>query len=291
MARPKQDGLLYFSFDTDFFYADKRIKRLHTKFENDGLIFYIYLLTEIYRNGYYIRWDEEFAEDVAADLHLKEGFIEQVLTFLRTRSLLTVSILATGDTIITSPGIQRRYQEAVKSRRREVYVNSEIWLLSKNETATYIKVIQNQNKSCGNESKSCRNESKSCGNDTKESKGKERKEKQRACVHMVDDFVSVYPKKCNRHQTEIAYIQLIGDGVETEENLVIAAQNYADACRILGTQERYIKNAENFLRDFAFEEYLPGKYKKPERGKKGGFNDFSQNSYNFEQLEKEIVSN
>ena len=26
MARPKQDGLLYFSFDTDFFYADKRIK-------------------------------------------------------------------------------------------------------------------------------------------------------------------------------------------------------------------------------------------------------------------------
>ena len=68
MARPKQDGLFYFSFDTDFFYADKRIKRLQSKFGNDGLIFYIYMLTEIYRNGYYISWNEESAEDAAADL-------------------------------------------------------------------------------------------------------------------------------------------------------------------------------------------------------------------------------
>ena len=41
MARPKQNGLLYFPFDTDFFYADKRIKRFHAKFGNDGSIFYI----------------------------------------------------------------------------------------------------------------------------------------------------------------------------------------------------------------------------------------------------------
>ena len=53
MARPKKDGLLYFSFDTDFFYADNRIKALRARYGSDGLIFYIYLLTEIYRNGYY----------------------------------------------------------------------------------------------------------------------------------------------------------------------------------------------------------------------------------------------
>ena len=114
MARPKQDGLLYFSFDTDFFYADKRIKRLHTRYGNDGMLFYIYLLTEIYRNGYYIRWDEESIEDAMDDLHLTEGLIEQIMTFLVSRSLLTKRILANSDTIITSPGIQKRYQEAVK---------------------------------------------------------------------------------------------------------------------------------------------------------------------------------
>lgn len=94
MARPKQDGLLYFSFDTDFFYADKRIKRFHSKYGNDGLIFYIYLLAEIYRKGYYINWDEETADDIASDLHLKEGFIEQVLAYLVSRSLLTMRTLA-----------------------------------------------------------------------------------------------------------------------------------------------------------------------------------------------------
>ena len=105
MARHKQDGLLYFSFDTDFFYADKRIKRFHAKFGNDGIIFYIYLLTEIYRNGYYISWDEDTADDIATDLRLKEGFIEQVMTYLRGRSLLEMRTLSTGVTIITSPGI------------------------------------------------------------------------------------------------------------------------------------------------------------------------------------------
>ena len=204
MARPKQDGLLYFSFDTDFFYADKRIKRLQAKFGNDGLIFYIYLLTEIYRNGYYISWDEESTEDAAADLSLKEGFIEQVLEYLRGRSLLAMSKLSTEVTIITSPGIQKRYQEAVKSRKRDVYVDAEIWLLKKEKTADYIKVI-------GNESKSCGNESKSCGNNVKESKVNnniicapkphEQEPEQKKNDQLSKDFeiiYGIYPKKIGK---------------------------------------------------------------------------------------------
>ena len=101
MARPKQDGLLYFSFDTDFFYADKNIKRLKARYGNNGLLFYIYLLTEIYRNGYYIRWDLESIDDAIDILNVTEGFIKQVMTFLVSRSLLTkISILANLDTIL-----------------------------------------------------------------------------------------------------------------------------------------------------------------------------------------------
>lgn len=171
MARPKQDGLLYFSFDTDFFYADKRIKRLHSRYGSDGMLFYIYLLTEIYRNGYYIRWDAESMDDAMDDLHLTEGFIEQVMTFLVSRSLLVKRTLTNPDTIITiqkegdnrpqcelaeggngqeraevitSPGIQKRYQEAVKGRKRQFEVNAEIWLLDEEETASCIKVANNK---------------------------------------------------------------------------------------------------------------------------------------------------
>ena len=295
MARHKQDGLIYFPFDTDFFYADKRIKRLHAKFGNDGLIFYIYLLTEIYRNGYYTSWDEDIEDDISIDLHLKEGFIEQVMTYLRGRSLLTESTLSTGVTIITSPGIQKRYQEAVKSRKRDVHVDSEIWLLDKEETAAYIKVTRNDNKSCGNDNKSCRNDNKSCGNDIKESKVNESKvNKNNARADIVIErfefFWCCYPLDRNRYLAEQAYIGVITDGIYTENDLVDSAKNYAEYCKVTCTDKIY--HADNFLKKCIFEDYLPGKYRKPAPKKsKNGFNDFEQNDYDFEKLEKELLSN
>lgn len=201
MSRPKQDGLKYFSLDTDFFYADKRIKRLHSRFGNDGLIFFIYLLTEIYRVGYYARWDEDLIDD-ALGLNFTEGFIEQVMSFLVSRSLLVKRILTGPDTgitiqkegdgrpqcelagdgdgqkkvtVITSPGIQRRYQEAVKSLRRDIYVDADIWLLDSKETACYIKVTHFDGKSEKNPDKSGKNESKSRKNPINKKKLKEMK--------------------------------------------------------------------------------------------------------------------
>ena len=261
MARPRQDGLLYFSFDTDFFYADQRIKRLHSRYGSDGMLFYIYLLTEIYRNGYYIKWDGESVENAMDDLHLKEGLIEQVMTFLVSRSLLCKSTLANSDTIITSPGIQKRYQEAVKSRKRDVYVDAEIWLLDEKDTAAYIKVAYNQNKSCGNENKSCGNKSKSCGNDIKESKGKEskenkRKEKDIPRAEQFEDFWAAYPNKQRRYQAEKAYCDLILSGTISEPELVASAVNYAEYVRESG-DKMYLPN--NFLEKCIFSDYLEAK--------------------------------
>lgn len=293
MARPKQDGLLYFSFDTDFFYADKRIKRLHSKYGNDGLIFYIYLLTEIYRNGYYISWDEESAEDATEDLHLREGFTEQVLTYLASRSLLTMSKLANSVTIITSPGIQKRYQEAKKGCKRQIEVDSEIWLLSKEETASCIKVTHNASNFEKNPSNSEKNTSNSEKNHIKESKVKESKVKQRECLQRFENFISAYPKDCNRYLTETAYCDLVKNGLETEDNLVSCAENYAEAMRIKEKPEDYIKNAENFLKDMVFEQYLPGKYKRPEERKKpkNPFCNFEQHNYDFDAIERDILAN
>ncbi len=265
MARPRQDGLLYFSFDTDFFYADQRIKRLHSRYGSDGMLFFIYLLTEIYRNGYYIRWDGESVDNAIDDLHLTEGLIEQVMTFLVSRSLLYKSTLANSDTVITSPGIQKRYQEAVKSRKRDVYVDAEIWLLDENDTAAYIKVGNNQNKSCVNENKSCGNESKSCGNGIKESKGKKSKENKRKEKHIpraerFEDFWAAYPNKQRRYQSEKAYCDLILSGTISEPELVAAAVNYAEYARESG-DKMYLPN--NFLEKCIFSDYLEAK---PESG-------------------------
>lgn len=118
-----------------------------------------------------------------------------------------------------------------------------------------------------------------------------------ACVRAMgelrrfEDFISAYPKDCNRHLTETVYCDLVDNGMETEDNLVSCAENYAEACRIEGKRERYIKNAENFLKDTVFEQYLPGKYKKPAPKKqKNSFNSFPQREYDFGELEKKLLA-
>lgn len=178
MARPKRDGLLYFSLDTDFFYADRRIRALKSRFGSDGIVLYIYLLTEIYREGYYTRWNTDSIESAMDELGFTEGLIEQIMTFLVSRSLLMkVSILAGSDAVITSPGIQKRYQEAAKSLRRDVIVNREIWLLNEDETASFIKFNNNPDKSSINPDKSSKNESNYSENPLKENKINKSKDK------------------------------------------------------------------------------------------------------------------
>ena len=107
-----------------------------------------------------------------------------------------------------------------------------------------------------------------------------------------NSFWEAYPKKRNILKAEEAYRQILFEDSSLEEKDVEAAAcNYAEAVRILGTEERYILNPENFLGKGAFMDYLPGKYKKPERKTGGQFNQFMQNDYDFEALEKELVSN
>ena len=139
MPRQQKPGLSYFPLDVDFF-TDNKIRILRARFGNNGIAVYIYLLCEIYKKGYYMEWNDDFKFILAADLNLSDGFIEQVLTFLLERSLLD-STLFKSDTILTSPGIQKRYQLAVKERAKKTpVVIKGFWLLEADETEPFIKV-------------------------------------------------------------------------------------------------------------------------------------------------------
>ncbi len=175
MARPKKQGLDYFPFDVNFF-SDKKIKIVKARFGNDGVIIYLYLLCEIYKNGYFIVWDSDYKFIIADELNISDGLIEQVLKFLFERSLLQ-SILLNSDTFITSPSVQRRFQEIAKTRKNPVSVPKELWLLSKEETQSCIKVTPKQGFSENNPCFSERNPDKSEINSIKESKVKESKGK------------------------------------------------------------------------------------------------------------------
>ena len=120
---------------------------------------------------------------------------------------------------------------------------------------------------------------------------KRQKTKDISPAERFEEFLAAYPKDSSRYLAETAYDDLLLTGKVTEDELVMCARNYAEWCRILGRKEPYIKNAENFLREFIFEKYLPSNYKKPEAEVKNSWNQIMKHDYDFEQIEEEILAN
>ena len=114
MARPRKEGMAYFSFDVDFF-SNKKIKILKARYGSDGITIFLYLLCEIYKNGYYLKIDDDFEFIISDDLNMDCNKVKQVLNFLLERSLFDNKLFQ-SDKVLTSAGIQKRFQLAVKSR-------------------------------------------------------------------------------------------------------------------------------------------------------------------------------
>ncbi len=140
MARPKKKGLSYFPFDIDFF-EDNKIRILKARYKSDGIFMYIFLLTEIYRsdNGYYIQVDDDFEYILSEQLFMDVTKVKQVLNFLLKRSLFNDKLFSV-DKVLTSAGIQRRWQLAKKESARKSPIEvGRYWLLSEEETEPFIK--------------------------------------------------------------------------------------------------------------------------------------------------------
>lgn len=115
MARPKKTGLDYFPLDTDLF-SDEKIVCIAGKHGIQGQITVISLLCAIYRNGYYIEWNEMVQYRLLRDL---PGITAQKLNEI-VESLVNWGFfdpkLFHSSAILTSRGIQARYFEITKKR-------------------------------------------------------------------------------------------------------------------------------------------------------------------------------
>lgn len=175
MARPVKDGLDYFPKDTGF-YRDRKIRALIGRFGCDGAALYDYILCEVYGDkGYYTEIDDSFVDIAAADLGISPEKIGLILNYLLDKSMLLDGTLFKAVKVLTSRGIQTRYQEAVRERakKRGICVHGELWLLNEAESESFVEVRHNESLSRKNSSKSGKNSSKSMEESLKESKGKE----------------------------------------------------------------------------------------------------------------------
>ena len=296
-GRPPKKGINYAGWSVDIFDNDTKIDKLLDAYGWDGFGIYFYLCQRAYGSeGYFYKWGYDDCASTSRKMGggIGSGTVRETVGYCLQIGLFDKGLFDRWG-VLTSRGIQRRYWEIVKVRDVRAVI-SDYWLLQDDECKGLIKLPLNNDLSEGNVNFPAGNTDYQAGNANfpaiKESKVNKSKVKQRVRVRRIEEFISAYPKECRRHLTEAAYVDLIMDGVETEDDLVVCAKNYAEACRILETPERYIKNAENFLKEFVFEKYLQGKYRSPTSKKqRNGFHDFQQQDYDFEQLEKELTGN
>lgn len=115
MGRPRKTGLDYFPLDVDFF-DDEKITAISGEFGIKGEITVIRLLCAIYRNGYYIKWDDLLKFKLAKSCPgLSAELIESIVNRLIRWGFFDKTLFDSVK-VLTSKGIQRRYFEAAKRR-------------------------------------------------------------------------------------------------------------------------------------------------------------------------------
>ena len=202
MPRPQKEGIDYFPFDIDFF-SDPKIKILKARYGVDGIAIYMYLLCEIYRSGYYIRFNEDSQYIISDDLKMSPDKVMQVLKFLLERSLFDNKLFQ-SDAVLTSAGIQKRFQFAVKERAKKNPIEIEgFWILPEEKTEPFIKVNSFLNKSGNNVGYSGKNSDTSRELSLKESKVKESKE---------NKSKDISPELSKSTRQEAVYELILNDG-------------------------------------------------------------------------------
>ena len=152
MPKQPKKGLNYFTLDCDIFSTKSGLKPLIDRYQADGLAVYIHILCDVYATGYYFKPDnyEDYLYAMAKDIGISVEKVQLILAFMADRTLLDAFSL-NKNTVFTSHGIQKRYVEAMKGRKRSVAeMKGEHWLLSEkdeSELDTFYKRTHSADKS------------------------------------------------------------------------------------------------------------------------------------------------
>ena len=106
---------------------------------------------------------------------------------------------------------------------------------------------------------------------------------------VFEDLWKIYPRKKEKAAAYKAYKARLNNNF-SEEQMLTATKRYAEECRILKTEERYIKHGSTFFGpSMPFADYLAEDWKPPENSRKqqaNGFHNFDQREYDFDELQK-----
>ena len=115
MGRCRKVGLNYYPFDVDFA-QDIRIRKLVKYKDGRAISVYVLLLCNIYKNGYYMEWDDDIPFILSEQTGFDEEYILNVIEYCIKIGLFSDELYAKG--VLTSKSIQERYMKICTDSRR-----------------------------------------------------------------------------------------------------------------------------------------------------------------------------
>lgn len=119
MARPNKKGLDYFPLDVNIF-NDEKIAAIGGEFKLKGEIVTIKLLCAIYRNGYFIEWNEINKMNILRTLHdsVSINLLEDIVKRLVKWGFFDETLFVSSG-VLTSRNIQECYFSAITRRKQQ----------------------------------------------------------------------------------------------------------------------------------------------------------------------------
>ena len=302
MAGKPKKRIDYAGWSVDIFSTDSKIDKLLDAQGWVGFGIYFYLCQMAYGSeGYFYEWCYDLCASTARKMGggVGAGTVKETVDYCLQIGLFDKGLFDRWG-VLTSRGIQKNYLIVLKSKNRiGTTIIKDYWLLDdEDENYQGVVFVAKNGERLGRNTHLLGENDYLLGENghslrQKESKVNKSKVKEiNACDFSYQDFSSVYPKQGNNFLAETQFCRLlVNDCHLTAEELIEAAKNYAEACKILGTEDRFIKAPQNFLSDNYFVSYLPGNYKAPKKPTKKNKPKIEQHDYDFEELERALMSN
>ena len=302
MARPTKAGLDYFELDCQL---DDKVELIEAEYGLKGFAIVVKLYQSIYSGfGYYCEWTPDIsilwarrlgvshsvgsgnlglADKTSSLPGFPNNLINNVVAASIKRNIFSEELFNKYG-ILTSSGIQKRYLNAT-SRREKVELKKEYLLLSvgknqKNVVINSISVDRNQvnvnrNTQSRVEESRVKNNNILCKADA---------------LALFEELWQLYPSKKGKGQvSDAAKRRLLKVG---KEEMLRAIDRYKSELE-KDKEWRKPQNGSTFFTsgymDYLDANFEPGQTKKKQVNNK--FNQFKQNEYDFDSLERDLLSN
>ena len=278
-GRQNKVYLEYFEMDC---HMDEKVRLIQAEYGLKGFAVFVKLLQEIYGgHGYYCEWNKDRELLFASENGLNGGsLLNDIVSACVKRKLFSERIYSEYG-VLTSTGIQKQYLKAT-AKRDVVELKKEFLLVDiptsrKNVVINSISVGRNSNSSVRNEQR-------------REEKRKEKNNKlcKADALALFEQLWKMYPCKKGKGQVSNKDKEkLLEIGLEEMTRAINRYKSELEKDK----EWRKPQNGSTFFHS-GYVDYLDANFEesKTTPTKKSGFNNFKHNDYDFDELEKELLS-